>query len=271
MSVKEITENVKHSRIGASSMYRWSACPGSVQLSSFADRPSESVHAMEGTTAHEVAAFYLQKGFWPIPDEFKMSISELDIMVQAVSVYTDYIARLKKEEPRNKFHVEHMFDMEKIHPGAFGTADFVSYNPADKWLKVVDYKHGKGLVVEVEKNTQLLYYALGAISTLGYPFRAVELVVVQPRAFHPKGPVRNWIIGVEEILDFQADLIQYAKRTEEPNPAFAAGDHCFFCPAIEICPKKAEAKAAKKAKIMMPLFNDPHKDFLPIDKNGDER
>ena len=251
-------------------MYRWQACPGSVQMSGFASKPASSVHAIMGTIAHEVAAFYLTKGFWPLPDTFGLTVTELDIMVQAVSVYTDHIKRLKEQEPHNKFHVEHSFDMEAVYPGAFGTADFVSYNPYDKYLKVIDYKHGKGLVVEVENNTQLLYYALGAIVTLNYPFRAVELMVVQPRAFHPKGKIRSWIVGIEEILDFQADLIKAAKRTEAKKPVFKAGGHCFFCSAIDICPKSKEAKKAKASTVMKPLFNDPRKDFGAIDKNGVE-
>jgi len=271
MSFKEIVDNTKHSHIGASSMYRWSACPGSVKLCGFATKPSSSVHAIEGTIAHEVAAFYLINGFWPLPDTFGLTESQLDIMVQAITVYTDHIARLKEAEPQNKFHVEHSFDMGKIYPGAYGTADFVSYNSHIGWLKVIDYKHGKGMVVEVENNKQLMYYALGAITTLNYPFRVIELVVVQPRAFHPKGSVRNWIIGVEEILDFKAELIEAAKRTEDKNPKFKAGEHCFFCAGIEICPIKDKAKTAKSKKIMSPLFNDPKKDFLPVDKHGNEK
>lgn len=270
MPIKEFIDNTPHSKIGASSMYRWKACPGSVQLSKFSTKPSSSPHAILGTIAHEVAAFYLTKGFWPLPDTFGLTISELDIMVKAVSVYTDYIKRIKDTEPGNKFHVEHTFNMESVYPGAFGTADFVSYNPDSKHLKVIDYKHGKGLVVEVENNLQLLYYALGAIVTLNYPFQAVELLVVQPRAFHPKGVVRNWIIGIEEILDFKATLIEAAKLTEGKDPKFEAGEHCFFCPAIELCPKKTAAKAAKRAKVMKPLFNDPRKDFAPVDKEGKE-
>jgi len=265
MSIKEIVDNTKHSKIGASSMYRWSRCPGSVQMCDLSEKPSSSIHAIMGTIAHEVAAFYLEKGYWPIPDEFDLSMSELDEMVKAISVYTDYIQRMKDLEPNNNFHVEHSFDMEKVYPDAFGTADFVSYNPTDKYLKVVDYKHGKGLVVEVENNTQLLYYALGAITTLNYPFRAVELVVVQPRAFHPKGPIRNWIVGVETMLDFRADLIAAAKRTEHKKPHFESGAHCFFCAAIHLCPESIKAKEAKRSKAMMPRFkSDPKKDFKVV-------
>lgn len=234
-------------------------------MSEMSDVPSSSIHAIEGTIAHEVAAYRLIHGYWPLPDEFGLTMNELEIMAKAIQVYIDYCDNLHDKEPHNKFHIEHSFEMDMVHPDAYGTADFCSYNPRTKHLRVVDYKHGKGLVVEVEKNTQLLYYALGAVLTLDYPFDMVELVVVQPRAFHPKGPVRNWIIGAEELIDFRSDLVAAAERTESPNPEFKAGDHCFFCNAIDICPLSIEAKAAKRAKVMMPKFaRDPKEDFVPI-------
>lgn len=207
----------------------------------------------------------MTEGFWPLPDKYGLSMDELEIMVKAIKIYTDYIEELHDAEPHNKFHIEHSFQMDMVYPGAFGTADFVSYNPDDKYLRVIDYKHGSGLVVEVEDNTQLLYYALGAVSTLPYPFRALELCIIQPRAFHPKGHIRKWIIGVERLLEFEHELKAAAKRTEAADPVFKAGDHCFFCGAIDICPKSSEAKQFKRQKIMMPKFaSDPAQDFKPV-------
>jgi hypothetical protein len=234
-------------------------------MSAMATIPSSSIHAINGTIAHEVASFYLMNGFWGIPEDYNLSMSELDIMVKDISVYTDYIERIRLNEPNCTVHIEHSFDMDAVYPGAYGTADCVVYDPIKKHLKVIDYKHGKGIIVEVENNSQLLYYALGAVTTLKYPFNSLELVVVQPRAFHAKGPIRNWIIGVEEIIDFRADLIEAAKRTEEKNPYFEAGDHCFFCGAIDICPKSETAKSFKRMKVMMPLFKTtPQEDFKPV-------
>ena len=246
-------------------MYRWSECPGSVQLCEIADESPSSIHAQQGTIAHEVAAFFLERGYWPLPDEFGLTMSELNAMAKAISVYTDYILRMRIREPQSIFHVEHGFDMGMVYPNAFGTADFVAYNPATRHLRVIDYKHGAGLVVEVEKNTQLLYYALGAAVTLNYPLQTIELVVAQPRAFHAKGPIRNWFVTIEEMFEFMAYLRESAKKTELPNPTFKAGSHCFFCGAIDICPLSKEAKAAKRAKVMKPrVKTDPKDEFKVI-------
>lgn len=264
--IKTIKEPTKHSPIGASSMYRWAACPGSVKLSGMAAERGSSPHAQLGTTAHEVAEFYLSNGFWPLPDDFGLTMSELDSMVKdGCSIYTDYIARMRLEDPDVIIHIEHTFDMNMVYPGCYGTADAVAYFPSSKILRVIDYKHGKGVVVEVEDNLQGQYYALGAIETLKYPFNQIQIVIVQPRAFHAKGPIRTWTYGIEKLLDFRADLIEAAKRTEEPNAYFEAGDHCFFCGAIDICPKSSEAKKAKRSKIMKPLFQkDPADEFEPV-------
>ncbi|MCH8328897.1 MAG: DUF2800 domain-containing protein, partial [Nanoarchaeota archaeon] len=49
-----------HSKIGASSMYRWSNCPGSVKLSEGMTSES-SIYAIEGTAAHEVVGLALER------------------------------------------------------------------------------------------------------------------------------------------------------------------------------------------------------------------
>ena len=53
-----MAEATKHSKIGASSMYRWSKCPGSVRLCEGIVAP-QSKYAEEGTKAHEIAASWL--------------------------------------------------------------------------------------------------------------------------------------------------------------------------------------------------------------------
>ena len=73
----EVTPNGKaHSKIGASSMYRWSKCPGSVRLCEGIKSVS-SVYADEGTRAHELAASLLgaQSGHWPRMKRMRLLIA----------------------------------------------------------------------------------------------------------------------------------------------------------------------------------------------------
>lgn len=57
--------------------------------------------------------------------------------------------------------VEQRLDFSKYVPEGYGTGDCVII--ADGTLSVIDYKRGKGILVEAEKNPQMLCYALGAL------------------------------------------------------------------------------------------------------------
>lgn len=223
-----------HSKLGASSYSRWKACPGSVQESEGLENV-ESEYAKEGTLAHSIGERLLHGE--NISDEELQSLP--DDMVEAVNVYVDVI-----EGYENKYRqlwIEKKFDLTKYHPKFFGTADAVLYHTELKQLVVVDYKHGKGVPVEItdkdgNPNAQLMYYALGALHVLALPVSSVELVIVQPRCYHEDGPVRSITIRPTEVIDYVADLIADAKKTETENPPLVSGSHCRWCPAKEIDP-----------------------------------
>jgi hypothetical protein len=137
--------------------------------------------------------------------------------------------------------------------------DAVLWKPTERLLRVYDYKHGAGVVVEVEGNVQLLYYALGALVTLKFPAKEIEIVVVQPRAEHRKGPVRRWRIPAHQMLDFEAELVEACERTEDPKAPLNPGRHCYFCPAKNQCPAKlkdAQSKAAEQFTDIVEETND---------------
>lgn len=123
----------------------------------------------------------------------------------------------------------------------FGTGDATVLQPFDL-LRVYDYKHGRGVLVEVEENSQELYYALGVARKVDWCFDQIELVIVQPRAAHADGPVRRWRTDAARLRAFEGELRAAALRTEDPDAPLAAGDHCQFCPAAPYCDElRAEA------------------------------
>jgi len=241
-----------HSKIGASSMKRWAACPGSVKLSEGIESRS-SVFAEEGTKAHELAEKWLNEG------EHAMAGYPVD-MVEHVSVYVDAVAERWDAGSVNIVLVEQRFHLHELHSDLFGTSDAIVWQPAIERLSVIDLKYGAGVPVEVEDNPQLQYYALGALlANKQWKPREVEVVIVQPRCPHPDGPVRTQVLQVVDLLDFAADLVEAVKRTEEASsskmlaPMWEAeyltlGDHCRFCPAAAVCPKQRR-KAQELAKI----------------------
>lgn len=226
-----------HSPIGASSMHRWKNCPGSVKLSD-GIKKTESVYAEEGTRAHEIAEHYLKNRKWPEGVDPEM--------LEAVKVYTTEVLNVLAKN-NCEIRVEQAFDLSHVHPNLYGTSDCVIYLPDAKKLKVYDYKHGAGISVDVENNEQLMYYAAGALLQTGYVCEKVELIVVQPRANHPQGPIRSWEFDAIDLIDFIADLKEAAQRTEDVDAPLNPGEWCRFCPAAGICPS-LQSKAQMVAK-----------------------
>lgn len=246
-----------HSKIGASSYHRWSVCPGSVKLCEKAPNLS-SKYADEGTLAHEIAAAMLLGTY----SEEDVIVEPEPEMLEAVKVYVDFVIGLRPTA--TKILVEHQFNLSAIYPGLFGTADAVLYHADKKLLRVIDYKHGAGIAVEVledgEANLQLVYYALGALVSLKLPVDHVEITIVQPRCPHPNGPIRSHLFNAIELLDFATDLIEAAKRTEEPSAPLVPGDHCGFCNAKGMCPKLHEKSLQLAQEVFSPqLSYDPKK------------
>jgi hypothetical protein len=232
-------------------MYRWSACPGSVRMSQGIRSPSSRA-AAEGTCAHELAEACLRTGVPPsvymgntrTADGVNFTVDEE--MVEAIQLYIDTIK--STVGPGDETFVEHRFDLRQIHDGLFGTADHVTWKPAERLLIVDDFKYGAGICVDVANNPQLRYYGVGALITLKLPALKVMLRITQPRYPHSEGPVRSETFDAIDLVDFIADLKQFAAATEDPFAPIVSGSHCIFCPAAAICPAKlAEANKAASA------------------------
>lgn len=237
-----------HSPVGASSMYRWAKCPGSVRLSE--NIPDvETPESKEGTIAHDIAAKILEGRF---PREAEQAPQE---MMDAVWEYVNLVLDEAKQEGVYSLFVEERFDLSSIHPNLFGTADAVIYNGQSKVLKVFDYKHGAGVAVEVEDNMQLKYYGLGALFKAQNPVDTVELIIVQPRCFHPKGTVRRWSLSATELLDFSFEIKEAVLETEKEDAPLKTGSHCRFCKAAGVCPKLQEESLALAKKEFGPTID----------------
>ncbi len=216
-----------HSKLGASSYDRWGkslgGCPGSVRLCEGVAKVT-SEYAERGTRAHELA-------YATIMDQPRVELDDFEEQL-AVDLYVDFIERTSAPTRL----LEQRFDLSRYYPNLYGTADAVFYWPEVKKLRVVDYKHGAGIPVEVEENSQLMYYGLGAMAALNAPVASIELVIVQPRCHHHLGPIRTWVTTPARVIEFVADLIDDAKATEDPKAELVPGDHCRWCPAKPQCP-----------------------------------
>jgi hypothetical protein len=181
-------------------------------------------------------------------------------MIDAVQVYLDEIRRLRASLAGGICHIEERLDLRYWIPEGFGTVDHL-LTQRFGCLYVHDYKHGVGKVVEAKDNSQMKIYGLGALGP-DNPFKVeeVELVVVQPRAPHPEGPVRRWRIDADELLEWGEDELKpKAMETQFERAILKAGEWCCFCEAkatldiesgtFTVCPEM-QRKALESAGLM---------------------
>jgi hypothetical protein len=232
-------------------MARWERdhCPGSVRLSQGLESKA-GFAAAEGSVAHMLAEMALngedyrsQLGAVIQQDGFDITVDQA--MIDHVTEYKVIVDDIAPGIVVR--HVEHKFHLKQLHAALFGTSDCVLWHPKRAHLDVIDFKYGAGHAVEVRDNPQLLYYAVGAVMTLGYAPATITLHIVQPRCPHEDGPHRSVDVDPLDLLDFAAYMVASVKETEKPDAAIRAGDWCRYCPAAGVpgrCP--AQAKAANE-------------------------
>ena len=244
----------EHASLSPSSAERWFKCPGSIRLNR--GRRSVSGAAADlGTLAHEYAANILSEecGIDDIPDED---------MRRAVSRYIGFINDLEDGYPEDpNYLIEEQVDLQHLGGDCWGTLDYASWNIGQD-LYVVDYKNGV-VPVEVKDNKQLLTYATGICEKVGYDFRYIYIVIVQPRAAHINGEIRSCRYPPESIKRFRdKGLIPAIKRVKAKHATLAAGTWCQYCPAIGNCPEIV-GTAQSLAKIEFGEGPTPTEEALP--------
>lgn len=229
-----------HSPLGASGASRFIACPGSVTLSR-GHTDEESDHAALGTAAHWLAESCLitNSEAWKFIGAGTPGGIVVDReMANAVQVYVDFITRLGGRGGRE--FIEYRFHCPDLHALYYGTIDYALVLGQDRVLTVVDYKHGAGIVVEAENNPQIMYYAAGIMETLDlwHAIDSIRCVIVQPRGFHYKGPIREWTISTEDLDVWLAYELVPAMERALVSTETVSGEHCRFCPARSYaCPQ----------------------------------
>lgn len=227
---------VKHSPLGASGAERWMNCPGSIGLLQhigITDESDEPDYRAEGTAAHELAATCLLMGTdpWEYSGQAMSNGIVVDPdMVQCVDVYVNAVRQ--RITHGQKLYVEYGIS-SPVHPDFYGTLDAAVIDGLTG--RLFDYKHGVGVIVEVEHNPQFMYYAYGLLEQ--HPeLTNFEITVAQPRAFHPDGPVRSWSISAEELRHWAQTVLVPAMDRTSMDHSLDAGEWCRFCPAKLVCP-----------------------------------
>jgi len=243
-----------HSSIGGSSAKRWINCPGSVQLCAGITAPPPKDYALEGTAAHSFAEACLKHGYEKVAGMTKDTLIAHGFITEEeskwidkelkthVKIYFDTVMDcVHKAHKSAIFEVEKGFDLKHLHPDLYGTNDAL-IGEFMGTLTVFDLKYGKGNLVDVKENYQLMYYALGALAKYDWCFHDVKMVIVQPRAYSAEGAIRSHTMTVEDLVAWGENVLQpAARKTASPSAPLVPGAWCHenFCPAIsggQTCP-----------------------------------
>ncbi len=238
-----------HSTLGASGAERWMACPGSVTLLKHLDLPPEGDepdYRAEGTAAHEVAATCLQHNLeaWETIGTVVEGVEITQEIAGAVQVYLDEIAAIRKNCVIEREFIETPIERPDVHKMYYGTVDYAAIardrgangEPVGPRMLIQrDYKHGEGVVVEADDNPQCKYYAFGILQFCE-DVEIIDLGIVQPRAFHPDGPIRTAFTSADVLRAWVQEELVPAMVATEMDSSLDAGKWCRFCPAKLVCP-----------------------------------
>lgn len=247
---------MEHSKKAPSAAKRWFACPGSINLSEGIEVET-SDYAKEGSAAHFVAQHCLKHdiltseladGIETFPQESEWVDKE---MFKHVDFYLKTVNEDFIQDPMRPL-IEEKVDLSWLVSDLFGTVDAAKGEFMGK-LIIYDLKYGQGVLVEPENNPQLMIYGLGMVEKSNpLMFEEIEFTIIQPRIYHPDGPVRRWSMPVDELRDWGNIVLKpRALATEDPNAPLHAGAHCQFCPAMGVC----DAVAQRATELAMVEFS----------------
>lgn len=231
----------KHAFLSASASHRWLNCPPSAKLCESLPEQT-STYAQEGTDCHELCAYLVEKALGRDVKDPTASLSYYNAEMQnCAEEYCNFILEQLEEA---KIHckdpqviVEQRLDFSRFVENGFGTGDCVIV--ADDVLHIIDYKHGLGILIEAQNNSQLFCYAIGALEIFDgiYDINEVKMSIFQPR----RGNVDTFSISKHELLTWANEVLApKAKLAYEGKGELNAGDHCQFCKVKATCRKRTE-------------------------------
>lgn len=242
-----------HSPIAPSAASVWGkpgGCTGSVSMQARYPEDEKIGPAADGNAAHEIGEGLIDTcglADWP---DFEGRAAENGVMFteemhDAAVVYARSVGSLWTGDCMQG--TETPLKMASIHPLAYGTCDAWVYLPETGTLYVIDFKYGHG-IVEVFENYQLILYVAGVIDELSK--RGVQVVgslrvimrIVQPRAWHEDGEIRDWEIDAADLLPYFETLRRNAHIALSDAAHVVSGEHCKNCTGRHAC--KAAQRAA---------------------------
>lgn len=239
-----------HSVIPPSSAGIWGTpdgCRGWPLMNQLFPELEESEESREGTASHEIGESLIQfarRGQNPKAGEYVGGQASNGVvldqdMYDGAKLYADDVADVMRSTGVFTPAVEQRAHASRIHAEAWGTPDCWLYDEKTGRLYLWDYKYGHE-IVEAYENWQLLVYLCAILEQLGFNGEQdqhirVHFRIVQPRSFHPKGPIREWSFMASDVRGHFNVLHTAAHEAMSPNAKTRSGPHCKHCKARHAC------------------------------------
>lgn len=243
-----------HSIIAPSSAHIWGpddGCTGYVEMVQQFPEPEETVEAAEGTATHEIGSrLIMNQSTGNIANKASDFVGKTasngviftDEMYESARVYSDDVGDIMRSAAvfgGPCFGNEHHVKAPKIHELSHGTIDQFIFDRGKGHLYLWDLKHGHG-IVEAFENWQLINYTAGIvdqfeINGLDDQHITVHMRIVQPRAFHRDGEIREWVINLSDLRAYFNTLSTNAGIALSDNAVCRSGSHCKHCNARHGC------------------------------------
>ena len=244
-----MAEEKAHAELGASNSEIWINCPGAPTLWREAPEKPESPYAVEGTKAHDLGEKWLTH-YRDKTGAFIFPKNTPEDMKAAVGWWISEVKKAWTPGSHKDLVIEDTVYLRCVDPSGsmFGRIDTGIVEHFGT-LESIDYKHGRGVKVEVYKetalgvkllNTQLVYYALALAEKYDFNFRDVILKIIQPRCEQGQ-KISAVRVSMKELTSY-IDLFKRAvERTQSKYAKRQAGPWCRFCKAKPIC-KEGQGK-----------------------------
>lgn len=241
---------MSHAKLSPSKSKQWLACTPSLKLEEqFPDSSGPGDAAQEGTLAHRLSEILISRQLGMMKQkEYEREVAKVKTsqyydgaMQEHCEQYCAFVVEqfhaLQVECPDAMIVLEEKFDLTEYMPEGFGTGDVTFI--ANRLLRVIDLKYGKGIKVDAADNSQAMIYGIGAYLSFGHMYEVteVQMTIYQPRL----DAIEDFHKTVPELMQWATDVLKpKARLAFDGEGEFSAGEHCKWCKAKPSCRAHAD-------------------------------